>query len=105
AHGIPFAPLDGGGDLASANGHLDHVLHGLEHNAVPCDGLPVDVDLPDPGEVNEIVNEQACEDLSAVNGYVVGATGVVTFHAGVSIALGDGFSVLTGGTFTARVDY
>ena len=76
----------------------------IAFDVLACD-LPVDVDLPDPGEVNEIVNEQACEDLSAVNGYVVGATGVVTFHAGVSIALGDGFSVLTGGTFTARVDY
>jgi len=73
-------------------------------DVLACD-LPVDVDLPDPGVVNGTVTEAACEILSAVNGYVVGATGVVTFHAGVSIALGDGFSVLAGGTLTARVDY
>jgi len=38
-------------------------------------------------------------------GYTVGSSGVVTFHAGGTIKIGNDFQVSSGGSFTARVDY
>ncbi len=68
--------------------------------------MPVDVDLPDPGApINGTLTETACGELRALAGYIVGGTGVVTFHGGSAVVLGNGFEVSTGGTFTARADY
>jgi hypothetical protein len=48
----------------------------------------------------------ACNRVfTAASGFTVGATDTVEFHAGDVIELGEGFEVLTGGSFTARVDY
>ena len=42
-----------------------------------------------------------CSTIEAGNGYTVDATGDVSFQAGDTIVLDDGFSVLDGGSFTA----
>lgn len=68
--------------------------------------MPKDKDLPAPGApVNGVVDESACGELRALAGYIVGGTGVVGFHAGEAVVLGNGFEVQSGGVFTARADY
>lgn len=47
---------------------------------------------------------QACLTITAGAGFVVASSGDVTFRAGQRIALGDGFSVQSGGHFSAGVD-
>ena len=42
---------------------------------------------------------QACDTISAVQGFRVNGTGDVTFQAGQTVVLGDGFQVLSGGSF------
>ena len=48
--------------------------------------------------------EQACETLTAGDLTIVSSTGDVTFQAGRSIVLGDGFAVLSGGSFRAVIE-
>ncbi len=45
-----------------------------------------------------------CSTIEAGNGYTVDGTGDVTFQAGDTVVLDDGFSVLSGGSFTAIDD-
>jgi lysophospholipase L1-like esterase len=50
---------------------------------------------------------EACVRLytDAIGGFTVGAAATVEFHAGDIVELWNGFSVESGGSFTARVDY
>jgi hypothetical protein len=47
---------------------------------------------------------EACDTISAGDGFEVGPTGDVTFRAGNLVVLRDGFSVADGGRFVAAVD-
>jgi hypothetical protein len=47
---------------------------------------------------------EACDTISAGDGFEIGPTGDVTFRTGGSIVLRDGFSVASGASFTAFVD-
>ena len=53
----------------------------------------------DPAIQKEVITH--CSTIEAGNGYTVDGTGDVTFQAGDTIVLDDGFSVLSGGSFTA----
>lgn len=46
----------------------------------------------------------ACLTITAGDGFVVGATGAVTFRAGSKVTLEDGFSVTSGGTLAVVID-
>jgi len=68
-------------------------------------GFPATSNLDVPQQtVSTSETFQACDTVSATAGFEVTATGDVTFHAGRRIVLGDGFSVASGGSFTAIVD-
>lgn len=52
--------------------------------------------------VSTTLDVDACQALTSSNFSVAGPNGDVTFRAGTSIALGDGFVVLSGAKFTAE---
>lgn len=54
--------------------------------------------------VSSTESYEACDTLSAVDGFEVTATGDMTFLAGRRIVLGDGFVVRSGASFRAVVD-
>lgn len=66
------------------------------------------------GEPNNLILENqtisgtqefvGCFTITARNGFIVGATGDVTFRAGNSVTLAGGFSVATGGRFEVTID-
>lgn len=62
-----------------------------------------ELDLGAPG-VDTCQVYEACDTITAGDGFQVEATGDVTFRAGRRIVLGDGFSVASGGSFRAVVD-
>jgi len=66
-------------------------------------GYPVDLVLGDHMVVGTAAWD-ACHSIFAADGFAVDVTGVVTFRAGSSITLGNGFAVQQGGTFTATID-
>ncbi len=47
---------------------------------------------------------EACTSITAGNDFVVASSGDVTFRAGQSVSLDDGFSVAAGATFTVAID-
>lgn len=67
----------------------------------PCTAT-ANVDVPNQ-TVTSTASWEACDTVSAVSGFTVGATGDATFQAGQRIVLGDGFAVLSGGTFAAVI--
>lgn len=54
--------------------------------------------------VDTVAIFEACDTLTAADGFRVSAPGEVTFRAGNRIVLGDGFSVDAGAHFTALID-
>jgi lysophospholipase L1-like esterase len=67
-------------------------------------------DSADPLELpatmaNGIVEESDCQEIWALEGYVIQPGGDVTFHAGQMIRIGNGFIVESGGSLRCRVDY
>lgn len=67
-----------------------------------------DVDLILPGQTISTVEPPftACHSItSGAGGFIVDATGDVTFQAGQSIVLESGFEVQSGGTFTAVIGF
>jgi uncharacterized protein YkwD len=67
----------------------------------PCTATP-NVDVPNQ-TVTSTASWEACDTITALSGFTVGATGDVTFQAGQRVVLGDGFAVLAGGSFTALI--
>ena len=69
-----------------------------------CDDVDLCVDIPNLALESYIATsyriESACQTLTSTT-YEVSATGDVTFIAGESIAIGNGFTVLVGGRFVA----
>jgi lysophospholipase L1-like esterase len=55
--------------------------------------------------VSGVVEESDCQEIWALDGYVIQAGGDVTFHAGQMIRIGNGFTVESGGSFRGRIDY
>lgn len=69
-------------------------------------GFPATSDLNVPQQtVSTTESFEACDTVSGTDGFEVIATGDVTFRAGRQIVLGDGFSVASGGSFRAVVDF
>jgi PKD repeat protein len=54
--------------------------------------------------VSDVESFLGCSTVTAESGFVVTATGDVTFRAGRRIVLGNGFSVEDGGRFKAVID-
>jgi uncharacterized protein YkwD len=67
----------------------------------PCTAT-ANVDVPNQ-TVTGTASWEACDTITAVSGFTVGATGNATFQAGRRIVLGDGFAVLSGGSFAAVI--
>lgn len=68
-------------------------------------GFPAAGDLDISAQtVSSTETFEACDTISAGDGFEVGPTGDVTFLAGNQVVLRDGFSVASGGSFTAGVD-
>lgn len=72
------------------------------HAGVPCTE-PATLDLSTTQTVLGFQEETACGSIEA-GPYPIGGTGEVTFSAGDTIVLRDGFSVASGGSFRAVID-
>lgn len=76
-----------------------------EDSIILASGFPAASTLNVPQQsVSTTKTYEACDTVSATDGFEVTATGDVTFRAGNRIVLGDGFSVASGGSFRAVVD-
>lgn len=76
-----------------------------EHPVDELPGFPAVSDLDLSAQtVGTTETFEACDTISAGDGFEVGPTGDVTFRAGNLVVLRDGFSVADGGRFVAAVD-
>jgi hypothetical protein len=86
------------GNLAVTGAAAHTGSYGLEVGVTDCVGAQ---DLSLLGSISS--DETACETISTTGTTTV--SGVVTFTAGTSIVLDNGFSVANGSTFTAALDF
>ncbi len=87
----------------TVTGNLDPVAVPVSGRAyVPC-AAAATLTLENQ-TVSTLETFEACQELSAGNGFVIGNDGDVTFRAGERITLADGFSVAPGGAFTVVID-
>jgi len=91
------------GSLAVTTGAKYNGVYGLEvtvgSSCVAATDLVLETDT-----VTGVEAFEGCNSITAGNSFVVAGTGDATFTAGSWIALADGFSVESGGTFTAALD-
>jgi hypothetical protein len=100
---LAIAPSASGGSLAVTEGAKYNGVYGLEvtvgSSCVAATDLVLETDT-----VTGVEAFEGCNSITAGNSFVVAGTGDATFTAGSWIALADGFSIESGGTFTAAID-
>jgi hypothetical protein len=98
-----IAPSASAGSLAVTVGAKYNGVYGLEvtvgSSCVAATDLVLETDIVTGAESFE-----GCNSITAGNSFVVAGTGDATFTAGSCIALESGFSVQSGGAFTAAID-
>ena len=100
---VVFSPSTQGavGETLEVSGNTPPTSVALTAEAVSCNTSGPRV-LPSE-TVSDTRTEEACGTLAA-GPYEITSGGVVTFRAGESIELRNGFSVFDGGTFTGTID-
>ena len=100
---LAIAPTVSAGSLAVTTGAKYNGVYGLEVTVGSSCIAAADLVL-ESDTVTGVETFEGCNSITAGNSFVVAGTGDATFTAGSWIALVNGFSVQTGGTFTAEID-
>jgi hypothetical protein len=102
--GLAIAPSASGGSLAVTEAAKYNGVYGLEVTVGSSCIADEDAVLP-AQTVSGVATFEGCNSITAgAGGFTVTGTGDATFTAGNWIALESGFSVLSGGVFTAEID-